>query len=384
MLLSRLVRYGKRVVSVLRWLPSVLLLLPWLLAPAMPSGTARIRDLASPNAFSLVDWETRQLAANAVPLWAGLFGSPTPTDGDIQALRAYFANPPDRGEQRSAAQTAMEHVVTRAYIEGGLSQIAPVSLGKLFPPVLVTLMPPPNVLVISPRTELRVIDSPVLQPMDVAAQEQLEASADSTGVSSLVAPIGGLATYPSMVLEQDSAQGVLASVAHEWMHQYLIFYPLGAGYWNNQETRDINETTAELIGQEVGTQIAASLGLSSAVPGRAPRPAPARSGFSFQTFMRDTRGETERLLRAGQVDEAEAYMRSRRDELQQHGYYIRKLNQAYFALYGSYGENAAASPTNPIPALLHKLRDESPTLADFVVKVREVKTIAELRAAAGG
>ena len=42
-------------------------------------------------------------------------------------------------------------------------------------------------------------------------------------------------------------------------------------------------------------------------------------------------------------------MRARRDELQQHGYQIRKLNQAYFALYGSYGDGFAASPANPIP-----------------------------------
>ena len=86
--------------------------------------------------------------------------------------------------------------------------------------------------------------------MDIAAQERLEASADSTGVSSLVAPIGGLATYPSMVLDEDTPEHVLAAVAHEWVHQYLVFYPLGAGYWNSQETREINgrklATTAEL------------------------------------------------------------------------------------------------------------------------------------------
>jgi hypothetical protein len=220
--------------------------------------------------------------------------------------------------------------------------------------------------------------------MDVAAQEQLEASADSTGVSSLVAPIGGLATYPSMVLEQDSAQGLLASVAHEWIHQYLIFYPLGSGYWSNHETRDINETSAEMIGQEVGSQVVSSLGLPQPPPPSG-RPAVSQGAFSFsfQTFMRDTRGHTEQLLAAGRVDDAEAYMRARRDELQQHGYYIRKLNQAYFALYGSYGENAAASPTNPIPGLLHKLRDESPSLGEFVVKIRDVTTIAQLQQLAG-
>jgi hypothetical protein len=164
------------------------------------------------------------------------------------------------------------------------------------------------------------------------------------------------------------------------MHQYLIFYPLGEGYWSSQQTREINETTAELVGQEVGSQVARSLRL---VRGAAQRTAPPAPAFDFQGFMRETRAQTEQMLAAGQVDGAEAYMRARRDELQQHGYYIRKLNQAYFALYGSYGEGPAASPANPIPGLLHTLRDASPTLADFVLRVRSITTVAQLREAAG-
>ncbi len=73
--------------------------------------------------------------------------------------------------------------------------------------------------------------------------------------------------------------------------------------------------------------------------------------------MRETRVQTEDFLKVGQVAEAESYMRARRDELQQHGVQIRKLNQAYFALYGSYGEGFAASPSNPIPRLLRTLRE---------------------------
>jgi hypothetical protein len=99
--------------------------------------------------------------------------------------------------------------------------------------------------------------------------------------------------------------------------------------------------------------------------------------------MRATRLRTEQLLAAGQVDEAEAYMRARRDELVPHGYTIRKLNQAYFALYGSYGGGAAASPTNPIPDLLRELRTRSGSLAEFIFQVRGVTTVAELRARLG-
>ena len=97
--------------------------------------------------------------------------------------------------------------------------------------------------------------------------------------------------------------------------------------------------------------------------------------------MRETRRETERLLETGRTEAAEAYMRSRRDELEQHGYRLRKLNQAYFALYGSYGEGFAASPSNPIPGLLRTLRDRSGTLGEFVLRVRTITTVEELRAA---
>jgi hypothetical protein len=371
-------RYGKQAMSVLRWMPSLVLLVPWLLAPAVPSNAIRIRDLAGPDSFRLLDWETVQLGERVDRMWAGLFGTTAVRPSDADMLKAYFQATPRRPELRPQVEAALERLVGQAYWAGGLDRSQPMLLDRLFPPVLVALTAPPNVLVIAPRTELRVTGSSVLQAMDVPSQERLEASADSTGVSSLVAPIGGLATYPSMVLEE-SADRVLPAVAHEWLHQYLIFYPLGRAYWNSQETREINETTAEMIGQEVGGQLANSLGLAPRSTPTAPRTEPAV--FDFRAFMRETRVQTEDFLKAGQVDEAESYMRARRDELQQHGVQIRKLNQAYFALYGSYGEGFAASPSNPLPRLLRTLREQSPSLGDFIVRIRDVTTLAELRAA---
>jgi hypothetical protein len=370
-------RYGNQAMSVLRWLPSLVLLLPWLLAPTAPANETRIRDLAGPSSFRLLDWETVQLGERADRLWAGLVGTTAlrPSDGDT--VKAYFQSTPRPAEARAEVEAALERLVGQAYQGGGVGGSASLLPDRLFPPVLVALTPPPNVLVIAPRTELRVIGSSVMQAMDVPTQERLEASADSTDVSALVAPIGGLATYPSMVLDE-APDRVLAAVAHEWLHQYLIFYPLGRGYWNSQETREINETTAEMIGQEVGGRLADSLGL---IPRSSPAaPSLAQPAFDFRAFMRETRVQTEDFLKAGQVDAAEGYMRARRDELQQHGVQLRKLNQAYFALYGSYGEGFAASPSNPIPRLLRTLREHSPTLGDFMWRIRGVTTIAELRA----
>ena len=368
--------------GVLRWLPSVLLVLPWLFGPLAPSNDARIRDLAGPSSFRLLDWETVHVSERAGRLWAGLFGADASTPSDTDTLSAYFRAGSRRPELRPQAEAALERVVASAYREGGLTRSEPLPVERLFPPVLVALTPPPNVLVIAPRTALRVVGSSVLQAMDVSAQERLEASADSTDVSSLVAPIGGLATYPAMVLEDDAPEQVLSAVAHEWLHQYLIFYPLGRGYWNSQETREINETTADMVGLEVGGQLANSLGLAPPPGARTPTPAPTQPAFDFRAFMRETRAQTETLLGDGQVSAAESYMRARRDELQQHGYQIRKLNQAYFALYGSYGDGFAASPSNPIPRLLRTLRARSSTLGEFIFQVREITSVAELSRAA--
>src|SRR5579884_2760332 len=47
-----------RPLAVLRWLPTALVLLPWLLGPRAPAEDIRIRDLSSVVSFRLLDWET--------------------------------------------------------------------------------------------------------------------------------------------------------------------------------------------------------------------------------------------------------------------------------------------------------------------------------------
>jgi hypothetical protein len=358
----------------MRWLPAGLVLLPWLFGPAAPANDVRVRDLSSGAAFRLLDWETVALAQRADRLWTGLLGEPPHDDRDDAVIRAFFR----RTALRADAEPALERVVAQTYTAEGLARSTPLPSDRLFPPVLVALTSPPNVLIVAPRSELRVAQSVVLGSMDLPTQERLEASTDSTGMVSLVAPIGGLATYPSMVLDEDMPERVVASVAHEWLHQYLIFYPLGAQYWAAQETREINETAADLVGQEVGASITARYGSAPPRPSASTATGQPR-GFDFRGFMRETRMRTEQLLASGEVDAAESYMRDRRDQLQTHGYTIRKLNQAYFALYGSYGGGFAASPRNPIPDLLRQLRERAGSLAEFVFLVRGVTSVAQLQ-----
>jgi len=62
--------------------------------------------------------------------------------------------------------------------------------------------------------------------------------------------------------------------------------------------------------------------------------------------MRNIRRNVDAYLEQGQIDQAEKYMIEQQQFLSANGYYIRKLNQAYFAFHGNYAD----SPTsvNPI------------------------------------
>jgi hypothetical protein len=80
--------------------------------------------------------------------------------------------------------------------------------------------------------------------------------------------------------------------------------------------------------------------------------------------MRTIRLTVDNYLAQGQVDQAEQYMKDRRLFLESKGFYIRKLNQAYFAFHGSYAD----SPTSidPIGDDICILRKNSPSIRDFL------------------
>ena len=68
-------------------------------------------------------------------------------------------------------------------------------------------------------------------------------------------------------------------------------------------------------------------------------------------------------------------MEQRRQFLAEHGHYIRKLNQAYFAFHGTYADNPAS--ISPIFDQLSDLRAASPSLGDFVKVVAAVSSYEE-------
>ena len=72
-------------------------------------------------------------------------------------------------------------------------------------------------------------------------------------------------------------------------------------------------------------------------------------------------------------------MEVRRRIFVEHGYQIRKINQAYFAFYGSYADEPGATGSNPIGPALRELRFYSPSLVDFIDSVRGVTTFEEIQ-----
>ena len=365
------------------WLLGLLLLFT-----SGPPPELRVRQLAAPRAFPLVDWHLARLVERSDRIALGLLGArPEPTTADRAAAAAYFARrPPERAPLAPAAEIAIERAVSGVLWEEGLTGGAPwTSTGAiLFPPVSFTFTSPPEVLIVARRDRIAVVQSELLRPgvRDTDA-ERLEAATDALGYSSLVVGIGGLATYPTMVLENTRPLDAVVAVTHEWIHGYLFFTPLGQRYWSSQEARMINETVADMVSRELGPRAVRSLALeappSSLAGGRPAGPQP--SLVQFRALMRETRVRLDALLRAGQIDEAEAYLRDRRLDFVAAGFQIRKLNQAYFAFNGSYGD--AAAGVNPIPRQLGWLRVASGSPGEFLRRVGQLTSAEELARAVG-
>jgi hypothetical protein len=92
--------------------------------------------------------------------------------------------------------------------------------------------------------------------------------------------------------------------------------------------------------------------------------------------MRDLRRQVEAMLRDGKIDEAEQLMEQKRQFLALNGYYIRRLNQAYFAFYGSYADSAGS--IDPIGPKLTQLREQSGSLKRYVERARELTSEGDL------
>ncbi len=294
----------------------------------------------------------------------------------------------DIRRQGALAESVLQHQISVVLAEIGLSLG-----GQPFPPLLYHVTPLPNALIVSPREVIRQDADVSLQP-DLALDEidRLEQAVErGLNVSALVVPVGGIGIYPTMVMSTTNLSWLAEVVAHEWIHNYLTLRPLGALYYASPELRTINETTASLAGKEIGEAVLKRFYPDFLPPPPAPLPQEEltppslhRNGgapsFNYRAEMRETRVTADALLAEGKIEEAEQYMETRRQFFWEHGYRIRRLNQAYFAFYGAYADvPGGAAGSDPVGAAVRILRAQSLDLAEFVRRIAWVTSFEDLQ-----
>lgn len=314
--------------------------------------------------------------------------NPAAASADLRArLDAQYQR---RRQLGPLAESILQDQVSAVVAATGLS-----AAGQPLPPVMYHSTPLPLALIVSPRDVIRqdhnislVADLPLEQ--QIALEQRVDASLD---VSSLVVGIGGVGVYPTMVMQTSDINWLTEVVAHEWIHNYLTFRPLGINYMTTPELRTMNETTASIAGKEIGRLVVERYYSELAPPPPAPEPPPPAAGttpipdtpppqpvFDFRAEMRQTRVTVDAMLAEGRIEAAEAYMEERRAMFWEHGYQIRKLNQAYFAFYGAYADApGGAAGEDPVGAAVRDLRRASPSLADFVRRISWMWSYEQLR-----
>ena len=170
---------------------------------------------------------------------------PAAASADLRAQRDHLRA--DLSQRQPLAELILEGQVATVLVDQGFGLG-----GQLLPPIAMHFTPVPDLLIISPRDQIRFDVSINLYPMPVDQMVALENEIDTQlNVSSLIVPLGGIALYPAMILETSSLPFAVQTFAHEWLHHYLFFYPLGLNYTFGGETRIINELTAEQFGQTI-------------------------------------------------------------------------------------------------------------------------------------
>jgi len=290
------------------------------------------------------------------------------------------------------AESILQQQVASVAAEAGLTLG-----GQTVPPVLSHVTDLPMALIVSPREAINQSENLSIQPgLTAEAQDALESQvAGDLNVSTLVVPIGGIGTYPSMIMSTSDLAWLAEVIAHEWTHNFLTLRPLGVIYDTSPELRSINETTADLAGRELGLEVIRRYypeDLPEEVvetPEESPRPAaPEAPRFSFRKEMHQTRVTVDALLAKGKIEAAEAYMEARRSFFWDNGYLIRKLNQAYFAFYGAYndvsagGNSSGAAGADPIGPAVVSLREKSASLGQFLNRISWITSFEQLQQAA--
>lgn len=393
----------------------ITLMLSWLVPDGDKRSDSAVTSASLEYSYGLVSWEFENVFDKWTHrIWTALPWTPTSEVDRRRALDRYIdlvdelreandelndataASDPD-SRIISSAQDSVDRLISernglRDGLEEYLEQIIASTVQSdevglvgrfVWPPVDFRIDSPPKLLVTSPRDEIVRTEDVLLEP-DISIEEMSRIEAElgeSHDISALIIQTGGLASYPNVV-PTTHLKRLVDVGAHEWLHAYLVFKPLGRSYFRGGDMQSMNETLADIFGREVGLLVYSEItGEPYVAPTRpdtarntdseeevdADSPAPeieVPGEFNFNRFMGETRKRTDELLADGLIDEAESYMEDRRVELLDHGHVIRKINQAYFAFHGTYAESP--SSTSPIARYLWDLREQVDSVGELV------------------
>ena len=293
--------------------------------------------------------------------------------GEIQAIQRR------RDGMKAEVEETIESEISSILSQEGFSS----RIGLIFPPVDTVFSNSPGVLILSPRDRIHRQESILMKPgLSDETREAIEDRIfEQEDLAALVQSTGGVAVFPSVVSESGNLHQAVVTVAHEWLHHWFFFQPLGQHFFDNSQMETLNETAATIAGEAIGDRVFTSMTGEPVVrEPNGPREQAlddAGGAFNFDAAMRETRLRTEELLSQGRIQEAEAYMEERRRFMEDNGRYIRKINQAFFAFHGTYATSAAS--ISPIDNQLRELESRSDSLGNFVKTVAAFGSHEEFR-----
>jgi hypothetical protein len=303
--------------------------------------------------FSISGWEITALSGELKQFIRGF----SEGDDPVQTVMAYFSTTERQTNLDKIVEKILEDQIEEILRQEGISGFPPINfeLGKL-----------PDLLVVSPRDRITRIREIMLDPnLSLQQMEDIETRINGLDVSSLVVQLGGFGgVYPSYVTDGASLQSTINITVEEWVHQYLAFKPLGFRYLldllgisRNYEIAIMNETVAGIVSDEISAALIEKYYSEYTEPEEA-------VSSDFGSEMREIRLAVDDFLLRGEIEAAEEFMQDKRYDLAVQGFYIRKLNQAYFAWYGTYANEPGF--TSPIGEDLIQLRAKSHSLKEFL------------------
>jgi len=336
-----------------KWVNKFQEILPWNSEPSREASIVQVQEF-----FDLIT-EIRELERESA-------------DGNAARIEELRQR---RSDMQTDVEETVESEISAILVEEGFSS----RIGVIFPPVDTVFAASPGVLIISPRDRIDQTSSTLLKPgIPGDVRDELEEVIfREDGVSALIVSTSGVATYPSVVSATGTLHDALVITAHEWLHHWFFFQPLGQHFWDSGDMTTLNETAASIGGELIGDRAFTAMTGEVVVREDDEDIDPADpDAFDFEAAMRETLIEAEALLAEGKIEEAESYMEERRQFIDDNGIYIRKINQAFFAFHGSYATGAAS--VSPIGDLLEELRDESDSVEEFLKTVAEFDDVEDL------